>query len=128
MGITAYHELTRRRNPSHETLVEGWEPFVARLRAWAERKGYRYVFTEVGYPSNPYAAAQPWDYRPRGKPDPALQMRCFRALFTVWHDDPRLAGLYIWNWFGFKSLEDRGYTPRGKPAEHVIRHWYEGSR
>jgi hypothetical protein len=49
-------------------------------------------------------------------------------MFEVWDKEEKLGGVYIWNWFGFRDPEDRGYTPRGKPAEEVLRHWYKSSR
>jgi len=128
VGVTAYQELSRRRGPSEKELEQGWGPFVGRLRGWAARQGHRYLLTEVGYPSNPFGAFRPWDYRPRGEPDPALQLRCYRTMMRVWHDDPRLDGLFVWNWFGFGGLEDRDYTPRGKPAARVLQRWFEDSR
>ena len=49
-------------------------------------------------------------------------------MYTVWQADPRLRGIYIWNWFGVGGEDDLSYTPRGKPAMHVLAHWYLESR
>ncbi len=127
VGVTAYQELSDQPDPDEEALVRGWEPFIARLRGWAAREGRTYLFTEVGYPSHSEAAHHPWDYRPRGTPDPDLQLRCYRALYRTWGDDPRLEGLFLWNWFGFSDPGDRSYTPRGKPAAALLRFWYHGA-
>lgn len=128
VGMTAYQELTKRPNPSLKQLKRGWLGFSQRLRVWSMQHGHRYIFTEVGYPSHSKGAAYPWDYRPRGKADPMLQARAYRALMEVWSKDKSFDGLYVWNWFGFKSLQDRGYTPRGKPAEKVIKHWFDSTK
>lgn len=127
VGVTAYQELSNAPHPNARQLERGWLPFVQRLRGWAMREGHRYIFTEVGYPSHTQAAARPWDHRPRGAPDADLQARCYRAMYNVWHDDPRLDGLYVWNWFGAANTDDRSYSPRGKPAAHVLRRWFERS-
>lgn len=124
VGVTAYQPLSERDTPDEEALLRGFAPFLGRLRSWAQRHGYRYVLTEVGYPSHSSAAERPWDHGARGKPDPELQLRCYRALYRVFREDPRLGGLYLWNWFGFGGLDDTSYTPRGKPAQDVLRLWY----
>lgn len=124
VGVTAYQELSKRRDPGQRELVEGWRPFLHRLQLWARQHQRRYIFTEVGYPSNPTGAARPWDHRLRGTPELELQLRCYRALYEVWQRDPRLDGLYVWNWFGHGGAEDLGYTLRGKPARHVLHRWY----
>ncbi|MCA9537368.1 MAG: hypothetical protein KC620_00690, partial [Myxococcales bacterium] len=126
--ISVYPPLSAARSPSDGELVDGFRPFAERLRAWAARTNERYLFTEVGYPALPTAAARPWDYRAAGPVDLAMQQRCYRALFRAWHADPRLAGVYLWNWFGPGGPADPGYSPRGKPALQVIRRWYMGSR
>ena len=124
VGVTAYQPLSRDRDPDEAALLRGWRPFANHLRSWAARHGHRYVITEVGYPSHPLAARRPWDHTRGGPPDPALQLRCYRALFQAWHADPRLDGVFVWNWFGVGGPDDPGYTPRGKPAAFVLRRWY----
>lgn len=124
VGVTAYQPLSRRGTPDEEDLIRGFAPFLARLRSWSAQHGHRYVLTEVGYASHHLAAERPWDHGVRGKPDPELQLRCYRALYRVFREDPRLGGLYVWNWFGFGGLDDPSYTLRGKPAQEVLRLWY----
>jgi hypothetical protein len=124
VGVTAYQGLSRKDDPSVKDLVDGWRPFHTRLRAWARRLGHRYIFTEVGYPSRKGGAFRPWAYGDKGAPDVELQRRCYEALRNVWQDDKALAGLYLWNWFGRGGPDDSGYTPRGKPAEQVLRAWW----
>jgi len=128
VGITGYHELSQKVAPTDAELLQGFLPFTHRLRSWAMAEGRRYLFTEVGYPAQAHAAKHPWDYRIKGPADPQMQLRCYRALFQAFHDDPRLAGLYLWNWFGQGGLKDASYTPRGKPAAKVLSYWYRGSR
>lgn len=126
VGLTAYHELTSAPDPDEAALVAGWASWADALVRWADARDLRFVFTEVGYPSTEHGAARPWDHREGARVDLDLQLRCYRALYRVWQAQPRLAGLYVWNWFGFGGAADRGYTPRGKPAAEVVRHWYRG--
>lgn len=124
VGVTAYQPLSARGRPDEEALIRGFAPFLGRLRSWAGQHGHRYLLTEVGYPSHELGAERPWDHGAGGKPDPELQRRCYRALYRVFREDPRLSGLYVWNWFGFGGLDDPSYTPRRKPAADVLRRWY----
>jgi hypothetical protein len=126
-GVNAYVPLSTLPDPSESDLMRGWRPFKAQIEAWSARHRRPFLLTEIGYQSNPFAAARPFDYSLRGQPDPGLQLRCYRALFRSWHDVEGLSGVFLWNWFGPGGLQDRGYTPRGKPAYEVIRHWYRGS-
>ena len=127
VGVTAYPELSDDDDPDAAALERGWGPFRARLRSWAARNGHQYIFTEVGFPAHADAARRPWDYTARGPADVQLQLRCFRSLYQVWQADPRLDGIYVWNWFGVGGPDDTGYTPRGKPSETLLRHWFRGS-
>jgi hypothetical protein len=126
-GITGYQELSREDHPREDTLVAGFRGLQQRLKLWSAGTGRRYIFTEVGYPSQTHGARHPWDYRKRGEVDLQLQLRCYRALFRAFHADPALGGLFVWNWFGHGGPDDGGYTPRGKPAAEVLRHWFTGS-
>lgn len=128
VGITAYHELSSKVAPSDEELTQGSRSFARRLRAWALAKNKRYIFTEVGYPSQPHAASRPWDRRELGAADPLLQLRCYRSLFRAFQDDPRLDGLFVGNWSGEGGSTGTSYTPRGKPAAEVLKHWFRASR
>ena len=127
-GITGYQGLSNDKYPSEDALVEGWRGLGHRIDAWTRMTGQRFIFTEIGYPSQPFSARHPWDYRKRGEPDLQLQLRCFRALYIVWQDSPVLDGLYIWNWFGQGGPDDSGYTLRGKPARELLHYWYSDSQ
>ena len=56
------------------------------------------------------------------------QRRAFQAFIEAWEGEPRLAGAYIYNWWGDGGPGDRCYTPRGKPAERLLRAWYQAGR
>lgn len=131
-GLNGYHPLVDPSRPdvrpSEDALVEGWHGFVQRVRHWSHITGKPFILTEIGYPSTPFAAARPWDHETPGRADAEMQLRCYRAMYRAWHAESRLAGVYIWNWFGVGGADDTGYTPRGKPAMHVVDWWYGGSK
>lgn len=128
VGVTAYQELSKKNDPSEEELVQGWGGFRSRLKRFAASQGRDYIFTEVGFPSHTQGAARPWDYSPKGEADVDLQLSCFRSMFRVWDRDAQLDGFFVWNWYGVGGEKDLGYTPRGKPSEAFLTHWFKGSK
>ena len=123
-GVTAYHQLTNRLNPTVDELVAAWAPIRQRLVRWQQGHGRPMVFTELGYPSVDGAARTPWDYTGRRPVNLAAQLHAYEAFERAWANTPELAGVYFWNWWGMGGPRDRWYTPRGKPAEAVILRWF----
>ena len=131
IGVTGYFELTDDRNASEAELRRGWIKPRAALRELAAKRKKPLWLTEVGYPSRDGAALHPWDYTSAtgtGDLDLEEQRRCYAALRDTWAAVPELDALFIWNWHGTGGRRDRDYTPRGKPAEKVLRGWWTGSR
>jgi len=69
------------------------------------------------------AASRPWDYTVRAPVDLEEQRRCYAAFVDAWRG-AALAGVYFWDWSGPGGASDAHYTPRGKPAEAVVRRWF----
>ncbi|MFH0901035.1 MAG: hypothetical protein V2A73_10435 [Pseudomonadota bacterium] len=124
LGVTAYNEITRDRDAAESQLATAWTEARSRLAAFASTIGKRIVITEVGYTSRDGTALHPWDYSGRGALDTEEQRRCYGAFVSVWKEEPSLFGVYFWNWFGAGGARDTTYTPKGKPAETVLRAWY----
>ena len=84
-----------------------------------------FVLSELGYRSRAGATAAPWDEESGGVPDVGEQTRAFQAFRQAWtappQDKSRLAGLYVWNWYGYGGPATTSYTPRGKPAAMTIK-------
>jgi hypothetical protein len=48
----------------------------------------------------------------------------YEAFLRNWHDKPELGGFSIWEWQpGDIPADDRGYTPKNKPAAKVLHEW-----
>lgn len=127
VGVTAYNELTRDPAATEAALAAAWGGVRTRLAAFSRRVGKPLVITEVGYTSQDGAAVHPWDYTSRAGVDLEEQRRCYAAFVTAWAGEPALHGVFFWNWFGHGGARDRSYTPRGKPAESVVRGWYRSA-
>ncbi|MFN3198022.1 MAG: glycoside hydrolase family 113 [Bradymonadia bacterium] len=127
VGMTAYHELTDRNDADQATLDAAWVKIRDQLLAWQSRVGKPLVITEVGYPSQDGGAKWPWNYTLDGPLDHAEQRMAYEAFVKAWQGQKALGGVFFWNWFGLGGPTCGDYTPRGKPAEEVIRRWYGGS-
>jgi hypothetical protein len=123
IGVTGYFELTRERDPAPAALVRAWQRVRDELVAFAARRGQPLWLTEVGYASVDGAAARPWDHASDAPVDLEEQRRCYAAFVEAWAGVDALAGVFFWIWDGAGGDRDRGYTPRGKPAEAVLRQW-----
>ena len=128
-GVTGYFELAEKaraleENPGVDQLVHSWREVYQRLMRWQHRVGKPILMTEVGYLSQRGAAARPWNEGADEALDLDVQRRCYEAFRRVWDDEPRLAGAYFWNWFGWGGKTSKEYTPRAKPAAKEISAWY----
>jgi len=125
IGISNYYELSKKVNPPVKTLRKAWIKIKKDIVKWKKKyPRIPLVFTEVGYYSQQGTNTYPWDYT-REKPlSLEEQRRCYQAFTEAWDKSPNLQGVFFWNWFGKGGPKDTGYTPRGKPAECVMRNWF----
>jgi hypothetical protein len=124
VGLTAYYQIAKAKNAPEAEMVTSWRTIRAKLAAWSRKLKRPFVFTEVGYPSLAGCAVTPWDYTMNAAVSPEEQARAYRAFAQAWSGAPELAGVFFWDWYGEGGPKDKLYTPRGKPAEQVIRSWY----
>lgn len=129
IGVQAYFPISTAPVPTMADLQSGWRRHSRTLEELAVRENRPILFTELGYRSVPYAAAEPWKWPSRDEigvidPDYGLQSDLFRAFFdTVW-PKPWFAGAIIWKMYPQQRLSERAaldFTPQDKPAEDVIR-------
>jgi hypothetical protein len=129
IGVSAYWEvIAPARHATVEEAVAAWGPIRARLEAFVQENGRELVLTEVGYPSVRGGGSWPWnDFLDgeAGLEDAETQRRLYDAFTIAWRGSTQLAGVYFWFWVAPGGSGDRGYSPRHKPAEWVIREWYQ---
>jgi len=124
VGVTAYNELTKSKDASEDELAAAWRAVRESLVGFAAKVKRPLIITEIGYTSQDGAAVHPWDYTLRAPVDLEEQRRCYAAFIAAWKAEPRLAGVFFWQWYGGGGPADGSYTPRGKPAEQVLKAWY----
>ena len=131
VGIQAYFPLSDADDPPLDALRQGWHRHREALDATHRATERPILFTEVGYRSIHYAAAEPWRWPQRSErqtpADPALQARCYTAFFQMFADVPWFAGAVLWKWHPLAESRRRvSFTPQHKPAEQVVRRWFGG--
>ena len=125
LGISAYFSLSGEASAPAAELERAWRRHLAELGRFARERGVSLWLTEVGYRSVDGAAVRPWDYTAPGAIDLEEQRRAFAALRAAWRAAAAPpTGLLVWNWWGEGGPRDRDYTPRGKPAEALLRAWF----
>ena len=133
IGIQAYFPISRKNNPSPDILNAGWAPHVVALERASRDADRPVIFTEIGYRSVPYAAAEPWRWPTREEsdtvqPDFDLQARLFEAFFQNLWPQPWVEGAIVWKWYPENTATrrpvDLDFTPQNKPAEQVISLWF----
>ncbi len=136
VGVQAYFPLSAEPEPTRQTLHDGWQPHRKALATIHRQTGKPILFTEMGYRSVSYAAAEPWRWLSRDEvgsvePDYALQARLYQAFFEAIWPEPWLAGVIVWKWY--PGVSDRptsrvplDFTPQGKPAEQVLARGFGG--
>lgn len=132
IGMTTYHKLADKENPPLETLLKSWRPIKKDILAWQKTIGKPILFTEVGWCSQPGTAIEAWNYFRHQSPSKAgleEQAKCYEAFIRTWQDEKIVAGTLWWEWTnGPGGPKDYGYTPKGKPAEHILRRWFRTSK
>ncbi|HUK63807.1 MAG TPA: hypothetical protein VLV15_10740 [Dongiaceae bacterium] len=122
VGVSFREPLATSPTVDTRTLREGAHRALATLRPVATRWRRPVLLTAAGYPAVVTAAVRPWDET--GDPDPEAQRACLEALVAALEPDTWIAGVHWWMWSSADRSGgplDPGFTPRGKPAEAVLR-------
>jgi hypothetical protein len=128
VGMTSYYTLADKKNPTVDEIVARWKPIYDEVAAWQRQVNKPIVMTEVGWCSQEGAATAPWNYYQNQIATPAgheEQRRLYEAFLKTWDGKPGIQGIIWWEWtLGAGGSGDYGYTPKGKPAEMLLRQWF----
>ncbi|MFC8511932.1 glycoside hydrolase family 113 [Streptomyces sp. NPDC057257] len=125
IGIDAYWPLSARPTDDPARLRRAWAPIRDELAAYARGQNRRILFTEAGYVSQRGATTAPYSWTVSRRPAPAEQAAAYRALLDSFTGRRWWAGVCWWMWDDWPDSGETpvklAYTPRGKPAERVLR-------
>jgi hypothetical protein len=131
IGVDAYYPLTNSNcNPTVDDLKNGWSSWTGKLEQLHQASGKEIFFNEIGYKSVNGTNFQPSNWRFLGKIDLDEQARCYQATLQVFQNQSWFKGWFWWTWEVNPNAggpSDRGYTPQGKPAENILKNYYQSS-
>lgn len=129
VGIDAYFELTDKKDPTLDDLLEAWKPHLTEIQNFYDKWSKPILLTEIGYRSLDGGNRYPWNWGIQGSVDLIEQALCYQAVIRTFDGKPWFAGIYWWNWEPDPNLGgsyDTGYTPQKKPSESILKRWYGG--
>ncbi len=124
--MTSYYPLSQRNDPVFAELLHTWQGLKKKILAFKAQYPQKLIFTEVGYPSLDGGNVNPWNYFAKAAVDLQEQALCYLAFMEAWKNSPELEGVFWWVWFDPGGPKDPGFTPKGKPAEALLKAWYGG--
>ncbi len=128
LGLSGYFELTTNPKPSKWSLRSSWYGIKNTLLAFQKEHNIPIIFTELGYTSQDGTNMHPWNYYASDVVDLDEQKDCFEAFLAVWGEDEAFHGALIYDWYDDGGSKDTGYTIRNKPAEKIVKEWFEQIR
>ena len=128
--MNSYWKLGKDRKVTVSEIKANWAKIQKDLFDFHKKVGKPIMFSEVGWCSLANAAHEPWDYTRTGEEvDLQLQKRLYQGFFESWYGNPNLGGFMVWEWPPDQGGPDsKGYIPKGKPAEAVLREWFAKPR
>ncbi|MET3832257.1 hypothetical protein ABIC86_003729 [Paenibacillus sp. DS2363] len=111
--------------------IGDWEAQLDRIEQVIAPYGKPFFFAEAGCPSRSGSAQVPNDWGLEGEVNTEEQERFYEAMFRHVSQRDWVRGFGLWDWSAHlhaekDALTDDGYGVYGKPAEQVIRRFYEG--
>jgi len=126
IGVRGYFPLTRKNNPTVEELKTAWteQHYLFRLEYLSQQFQKTIIISEIGYQSSDGTNTEPGNFKKFATAPLDLQEQadCYQAALEVLWGKPWLKGIFWWQWSATSApwLE----SPRGKPAEEVLKKFY----
>jgi hypothetical protein len=125
VGMTTYYELAKGKNPSRQEVDDSWKAIKKDILTFQREVRKPIIFTEVGWCSQEGAGHEGWNYYANQKASDAgmkEQSLLYESFIATWAKEPAIGGIIWWEWDCTEGgPSDFNYTPRGKPAEAIIR-------
>jgi len=122
ISVSFYFKLINKVDPTLQDLEAGWARYIKAFQQLSQKYGKQVIFMEIGYPATSRAIENPGEIY--GTLDTNIQARAYQVAFNRLVGQSWLKGMFWFDW------EDNVYqgglcdprpTPKGKPAENVLR-------
>ena len=131
IGIDAYFLLTVTTQPTLEQLKLGWTPALILMENLAKQWNLPIIITEVGYMSVDGTNRVPGYWALDGDIDLQEQADCYQSVFEAFEGKSWWGGVFWWSYSTDPNqggAEDRSYSPHNKPAENILREYFQAIR
>lgn len=129
IGVNAYFPLSESKNPKRIQLENSWQPVLEQLSELSSIVQKPVLFTEYGYRSIEGTTIHPWESYTQVAASMHEQEVALEVLYNSVWDKKWFAGGFLWKWFNKHNErggeENIGYTPQNKPAELVVKKYYD---
>ena len=130
IGIDAYFPLCEHKTPTVAQCREGWKRHKPEIEQLSKAENKQILFTEFGYRSTDQTAWKPWLVDRHENPvNMEGQVNATTAIFEEFWEEDWFAGGYVWKWFinhkESGGANDNRFTPQNKPAQDIIKEYYE---
>lgn len=125
IGVEASFMLTTKEAPTVMEILTGLKKNTGRIFYTLPTTTKPIIFTKIGFRSinGTNINSSFWN----DTTDLQEQSDCYEATMLSLLTDPRISGLFWWNWSLKPDTKKIGYTPEGKPAEKVMTDWFRGT-
>jgi len=128
IGVNAFYPLAEEPSADLPRLMQGGREAARQVEKLAQTWDKPVLFTEFGYTTRSDPALRPWEWPEHlsnVEVDPAAQARAYHALLAAFLDRPWFVGFFVWRMYAdpddVSQEPEWGFSPRGKPAELVLR-------
>jgi hypothetical protein len=133
IGVSYYVSAATRPGASLEEMTAALAPSVGQFAQAVKRIGRPLVFAEAGCRSALGAAIKPAGYAASDEYSGEEQARYLEAFCSLFWSQSWWRGFYWWKWdeqqhrphYHADPHGDTGFTLAGKPAEDVLRRWFQ---
>ena len=111
--------------------IDGWDTALERIEKVVKKYKKPFLFIEAGCPSKTGSSLIPNKWDLVGDVNLDEQASYYRVMFEKTKDIDWINGFGMWDWNAtlydkHKATSDDGYGVYGKPAEAIIKEFYEG--
>ena len=130
IGVDFYYPIGKESKISPQELQKNLEKELKKVEGVSKAFNKPVILTEIGFRSIEAPWQMPHEHAGNKASNPNDQALCYETVLKSLQDKEWCKGIYWWKWpsyIAFTQVQDRGYSPIGKPAEKVLEKWFKGS-